>query len=354
MVPGVTILSDRWVGFGRIPHVAIADLPTAVTPIESLSSRIGAEIWVKRDDMTAREYGGNKVRKLEYVLGEALSREADTIITCGAGGSHHALATARFARDLGLAVHVVSFPQPWSTHAEDQLRALLWAGGQVHPVRTGAVAIPAMHALAARLRVKGRRPYVVAPGGSNVPGVIGHVEAGLELARQIEAGVTPEPHALFVALGTGGTLAGLAIGFAAAGITTKLVGVRVVPRVVANRSRVRAMIKKTVRHLRKLDLRFPDVSATARAHLEIDGEELGRGYGAPTAVARTAARLAREHGGLVLDQTYTAKAFAGLIRQARAELAGKRLLYVHTLSSAEENVAARPPLPASLRKLLTR
>ena len=347
-------MSDRWVGFGQIPHVPLAELPTPVVAIPSLSARSGAEIWVKRDDLSGREYGGNKVRKLEYIFGEAIARESDTIITCGAAGSHHALATARFAEALGLKLHVVSFPQLWSTHAEEQLRALLSAGGQVHPVRSGALTIPTMQGLAARLRLKRRRPYVVAPGGSSVPGVIGHVEAGLELARQIEAGVVPEPDAIFLAFGTGGTLAGLAIGLAASGITTKLVGVRVVPRVVANAGRVRSLISRTVQHLRSLDKRFPDVSATARTLIEIDGAELGAGYGAPTAAASNATRLAREHGELVLDQTYTSKAFASLLRQASAERAGQTLLFVHTLSSAKENLGARPPLPASLRKLLTR
>lgn len=350
----VTILSDRWAGFGKIPHVAIAELPTAVEPIESLSSRIGAQIWVKRDDATSHRYGGNKVRKLEYLLGEALARKADTIVTCGAAGSHHALATAHFAADLGLKVHVVSFPRPWSSHAEEQLRALVLREGQIHATRSSALARPRMQALAARLRLGRRRPFVIPAGGSSVAGVIGHVEAGLELARQFEAGLLPEPDAVFVALGTGGTLAGLAIGLAAAGITTRLVGVRAVPRAIANRARVGRLIQKTVHHLRTLDARFPDVSSTAHAYLEIDGEELGRGYGLPTPAARHATRLAREHAGLELDPTYTSKAFAGLVRHARAECSGQRLLYVHTLSGAVGEPAAHTPLPTPLRALLER
>src|SRR5690606_2505385 len=130
--------------------------------------------------------GGNKVRKLEYVLGEAFAKEADTLVTSGAAGSHHALATALFGAEQGFAVHVVLMPQRYSAHVEEQLRAVLAAGAEVHPVRSGALVLPAVQALAARLKLRGREPFVVPPGGSSVAGVIGHVEAGLELARQME------------------------------------------------------------------------------------------------------------------------------------------------------------------------
>lgn len=350
----VTILSDRWRGFRHIPYVTLAELPTPIVRVPTLSTRVGADVWIKDDGLTSPRYGGNKVRKLEYVLGDAMAHEADTLITTGAAGSHHAVATAVFAADVRLRVHVVSFSQPWSGHAEQQLRALLHAGAEVHPVRAAALAIPRMHALAARLRMQRRRPYVVPPGGSNVAGVIGYVEAGLELARQIEARAMPEPDAIFVPLGTGGTVAGLAIGLAAAGVTSRVVAVRVVPRAVANGPLINSMIKRTVRHLKGLDERFPDVTRPARDHVEIDGEELGAGYGSETAVGRNAARLAHEHAGLDLDPTYTAKAFSGMLRVASKERAGQTLLFLNTLSRAPAERAPGPRLPDSLRKLLLR
>lgn len=352
----MTILSDRWQGFRTIPHVRLAELPTPVLPVESLSSRAGAEIWIKREDRTAARYGGNKVRKLEYILGEALSRQADTLITAGAAGSHHAVATALYGGEAGLRVHVVSMPQRYSAHAEEQLRALLGAGGHVHPVRGGASLIPMMTTLAARQKLRRRRPYIVPPGGSNVAGIIGQVEAGLELARQVEAGVAPEPDAIFVPLGSGGTVAGLSIGLAAAGLTSRLIAVRVVPRAVANRALLRSQIKRTVRHLCELDTRFPNVAEIARSHIEIDGSEFGGGYGEPTSVARNATRVAREHAGIALDPTYTSKTFSGLLRRARGELSGKRILFWHTLNGADLStlVGAAPSLPKNLRRLLRR
>lgn len=352
----MTILSDRWRGLRDLPHVPLAELPTPVERVEGLSERVGAEIWVKRDDRTAARYGGNKVRKLEYVLGEALAHDADTLITSGAAGSHHALATAIYGAELGLKVHAVLLPQRYEAHAEEQLRALLVAGAEVHPVGRAPLVAPRVAALAARERFRGRTPMVIPPGGSSTAGVVGHVEAGLELARQMEAGVLPEPDAVFVALGTGGTAAGLAVGLAAAGITSTVVGVRVVPRALANAAVLRGHVGRAVHHLRALDDRFPDVAAVARSHLEIDHAEVGDGYGIPTSAGRNAERLAREHAGLELDPTYTAKAFAAVLRWGRGVLEGKRILYVHTLSSADLGPAVRsaPPLPASLRKLLAR
>src|SRR5690606_28136082 len=106
----VTILSDRWHGLRKVPHVPLAELPTPVEPLPSLSTWAGAEIWVKRDDKSGSRYGGNKVRKLEYVLGEAFAQEADTLITTGAAGSHHALATAIYGIEQGFVVNAVLIP----------------------------------------------------------------------------------------------------------------------------------------------------------------------------------------------------------------------------------------------------
>src|SRR5690606_37552120 len=120
-----------------------------------------------------------------------------------------------------------------------------------------------------------------------------------------------------VALGTGGTAAGLAVGLAAAGVTARVVAVRVVPRALSNRATLGAMIGRTVAHLRALDNRFPDVAALARANVHVDHAELGGGYGEPTSSGRNAERLARELAGMHLEPTYTAKAFASLLRHAR-------------------------------------
>lgn len=351
----MTILSDRWKGLRKVPHVPLTELPTAVEHLPELSRWAGAEIWIKRDDRTATRYGGNKVRKLEYVLGEAFAQRADTLVTAGAAGSHHALATAIFGAQQGFAVHAVLMPQRDGAHVEQQLRATLAAGAEVHPVRSGALVLPAMQALAARLRLRGRDPFVIPPGGSSIAGIVGHVEAGLELARQLEAGVLPEPDAIFVALGTGGTAAGLAIGLAIAGVTTRVVAVRVVPRALVNGAVVGAMISRTVDHLRRLDDRFPSTAAVARSHVVVDHREYGDGYGRPTSSGENAMRVAHDLAGLELEPTYTAKTMASLLRHARETYEGRRLLFIHTLSSAPLGASPHElPLPSSLTRLLRR
>ncbi len=347
----MTILSDRWSGFRTVPHIPLTELPTPAEPLPELSRWAGAELWVKRDDRTAARYG-----KLEYLLGEAFAQEADTLITAGAAGSHHVLATALFGAAQGFAVHGVLIPQRFSSHVEEQLRAMLAAGAEVHPVGNGALALAAMPALATGLRLRGRRPYVIPPGGSNQAGTLGYVEAGMELGRQMEAGILPEPDAVFVALGSGGTTAGLAVGLAAAGVTSKVIAVRVVPRVMANRTTLSSLIGRVVTHLRQLDERFPDVASVARGQIEIDSGEIGEGYGEPTARGDNATRLARELAGLELEPTYTAKALAAALRHARDRFAKRRILYLHTSSSADlgPSVHDAPPLPRSLTRLLRR
>lgn len=337
-----------------MPWVRLAELPTPVEAVPTLSERAGADIWIKRDDLTGTRYGGNKVRKLEYLLGEALAEKADTLITTGAAGSHHALATTLYAADLELPVHVVAFPQPYSAHAEGHLKAMLQAGAEVHPTRSAALAVPGATALSARMRLRRRRPFVIPPGGSSVAGTLGHVEAGLELARQMEARTMPEPDAVYAPFGTGGTVAGLAIGLAAAGLTCAVIGVRVVPRSVANQTLVGNLVKRTVKKLRGLDTRFPDVAADARALIQIAHQEYGGGYGAATSEGRNAGRLAREHADIELDPTYTQKAFAALLRDASGDRKGQRLLFHHTLSRAEPDLTKAPPLRDDLRRLLKR
>ncbi len=350
-----TLLSNRWPGARRLPWIGLAEAPTPVERLDALGARVGAELWIKRDDLTHPRYGGNKVRKLEYLLGEALAQEANAVITTGAAGSHHALATALFGRTHGLEVHAVLFPQRYSSHAEAHLKALRLTGAEVHPTRSAALAVPGASALSARLRLSRRRPFVIPPGGSSPTGVLGYVEAGLELGRQTESGVLDEPDVVVAPFGTGGTVAGLAVGLAAAGLTCPVVGVRVVPRSVANRPLVGRLIRRAVGALRSLDARFPDVADDARRLVQLDHDEYGKGYGEPTSEGRNASRLAREHAGLTLDPTYTAKAFAALLRLARGPYAGRRLLYLHTLShAAPPGVEHAPPLPPELRRLLKR
>jgi 1-aminocyclopropane-1-carboxylate deaminase/D-cysteine desulfhydrase-like pyridoxal-dependent ACC family enzyme len=314
--------------------VDLATLPTPVHALPRIGRRVDADVWVKRDDATALRYGGNKVRKLEFTLGEARARGADTLITIGAVGSHHVFATALYGGELGFEVHGVLTPQPFHAELDQQVRADLAVGAQLHPARSLAEALRIAGVLAVKRRLRLRRPFLLPLGGSSVAGTLGFVNAGLELCQQVEAGECPDPHALYVACGSCATAAGLAVGLCAGGMQTKVVAVRVTDALIANRTHLSRLVEGAVERLRAIDKRFPDVAKAAMACIELRHEQFGRGYGVSTPESEAASHLAHSEALLGLDPTYTSKAFAALLRDAGGDRRGQRLLYWHTLSSA--------------------
>jgi 1-aminocyclopropane-1-carboxylate deaminase/D-cysteine desulfhydrase-like pyridoxal-dependent ACC family enzyme len=341
------LLTRRFPGLAGLPRVPLVDVPTRVMRLEATSHRSGSVVYAKRDDETARLYGGNKVRKLEWLLGEARRVGATTIVTTGGYGSHHCLATAVYGARAGFDVHTVLFPQPMTTHVDEVLRAIVGAGATAVRVARAELVPIGLATTAARLKLGGKKTFVIGPGGSSARGCIGYVAAGIELAAQIDEGELEEPAAIFVAAGSGGTVAGLAVGLATAGVTTPIVAVRVTSKYVINRPRTRRLVRETVALLRGADPRFPDVAREATAAIHIDVDHLGASYGASTGEGERAGSLAAEDG-LVLDPTYTAKAFAALLDAARDETYRGPLLFLSTLSSAPmarllEAAPARPP-----------
>ncbi|MBK8481539.1 MAG: pyridoxal-phosphate dependent enzyme [Proteobacteria bacterium] len=297
---------DAWEG-GPLPALSRLRLgvwPTRVHPLPALSQRLGFELWVKREDESGTALGGNKVRKLEFLLAAARDAGATTVVTAGALGSHHVAATAWYARQLGLRCDALVFPQPLSATARRCLELTWRLGARLEPCndRLGlalALADP-------RLRL-GHRGYLIGPGGSSPLGTLGYVAAGLELGAQVAAGLLPEPAWIVMALGTGGTLAGLALGTALAGLRSKLVGVRVVERLLCNEALTHVLIERT----RLLLARHGSAPPSAAPWL-IDHAHAGPGYGVPTPAGERACRLAREAEGLSFEATYTGKALAAL------------------------------------------
>lgn len=209
------------------------------------------------------------------------------------------------------------------------------AGACVTTLRSTATMPFAVAKKVARLKAGGLRPYVIGPGGSTPIGTLGYVAAGIELARQIDENELPEPGAVFVAAGSGGTTAGLAIGLAAAGFVTPIVAVRVVTTLAINGPVYSRLVHNTVSLLRFHDDRFPIVAHDARRAIVIDRKQRGAAYGASTGAGESATSLASEDG-VVLDPTYTSKAFAALLDAARDGTYPGPLLFLSTLSSAEE------------------
>lgn len=324
-------------------------LGTYPTPIERLESldQSGVAVWVKRDDQTHPVYGGNKVRKLEHILPEVKRRQANRVVTVGAVGSHHVLATTLFGRQAGLDVDAVLVPQPRTAHVEANLRADLGAGLRAHAA-SGMVTAPFR-----LLPCFGEGAFFIPMGGSSPLGALGYVDAALELAEQIRSGILPAPDLVTVTLGSGGTAAGLAVGFAKAGLDVRVLGVCVATPVFAVQALVRWLIDETARLADPMHARI--LATRARSLLSIETSYLGAGYGSPTPEGDEATRIAGDVG-LKLDPTYTAKTFAATLAH-RASGAHRRILYWHTLSSAPlapllENAPSLDLVPAALKKLL--
>ena len=329
-------LHDQFPGTKNLAHVTLACLPTPVEPVPELAQALGIRsFFVKRDDISGRVYGGNKVRKLEFLLGHALAEGRRAVITFGAVGSNHVRAAAVYGGQLGLKVHAVLAPQPSTPYQEANLLADRAAGATLHFVESYAEALRRGAELRDEITLRdGVEPSVIPFGGTNSRGTIGFVNAAIELAEQIEAGALPEPDLIYVPYGSTGTASGLAIGLAAVGLRTSVVGVRVVPAESTSPARSRRVMEETVALLHELDARFPPVKPESVA-LEVRDGFLGEGYAAATAEGLEAVALA-EASNMHLETTYTGKALAALAADARAgRLIGKTVLFWNTYSSGK-------------------
>ncbi len=301
------------------PRLSLGTFPTRVHVLPGLSTA-STELWVKRDDESGALYGGNKVRKLEYILAGARREGKSRLLTVGAAGSHHVLATAIYGRRMGFSVAAVLVPQPSSPHALQNLEACVAQG--LEPIAASGFAEVPLQVLAA---MDGRTAFV-ALGGSSATGTLGYVSAAAELADQIARGELPIPDVIVTALGSGGTVAGLALGLTATGLRTRVHAVAVSAPVPLIRFMTSSLIKRVARGL-------PGVSAEqALGRVTVDGGFLGKGYGFLTEDGERASDEA-QGAGLTLDPTYTAKAFAAALARVRAGPPGT-VLFWHTLSSA--------------------
>lgn len=318
-----------------LPYVALGSLPT---PVESWT-RLGAEVdcgalYVKRDDLSGATYGGNKVRKLEFLLGAARACQASAVLTFGAAGSNHALATAIYARELGLPAISMLVPQENAQSVRRNLLRGFASGARLHHfLGRKWVARGTMEEVVTLRRELGRRPYIIPAGGSAPLGVAGFVNAALELADQIAGGELPLPDCLYVASGTMGTCVGLLIGLQLANLATKIVAVRVTSPPFTSMARARRLYGRTVGLLRKADPDFPRLAFPA-SQFELRDEFLGPGYGRYTEASAAAVERVKDTEGGYLEGTYTGKAMACLWADGEARrLEGRVVLFWNTYNS---------------------
>lgn len=309
--------------FGRLdalPSVLLAAGQTPVDEMRRLAAALGGpRLLVKRDDAIAFAFGGNKVRKLQFVAAEALRQGADVLITSGGVQSNHARVTAAAAAKLGLrCVLVVNGTPPERPTANALLDRLL--GAEVRYVATREERAPAMEQAAGELRRDGHRPFVIPIGASTPLGAAGYVRAVSELVEQIDP-----PDVIVHSTSSGGTQAGIVAGCALAGWRTRVIGISADEPAPVLEHDVRALLSGLGPLLGlERELSF--------AGVHVDDRFVGEGYGIPTAESREAIALMARTEAIFLDPTYTAKAMAGLIAAIRAgEFSARQtVLFWHT------------------------
>jgi D-cysteine desulfhydrase len=321
----------------RCSYRPIGDWPTPVEELPELGKLLDVgRLFVKRDDISGRPYGGNKVRKLEFLLADAEKRHARAVLTFGRAGSNHALATAVYGRAAGLDTIALLLPQPNAGYVRRNLLWSLLARTELHQqsnvLLLGVAAV--YHFLRHTLRDR-RLPMIIAPGGSSPLGTVGYVNAALELEAQIAAGLLPEPDLIYVTAATMGTAAGLLLGLRLAGLQSRVIAVRVTEEAYASEKGLVRLAGRTNDYLRRLDKTISRLTF-GRDDFDLCHDFYGGEYGRFTPECMSAVALMKEMCALRLEGTYTGKTFAALAADARqGALADKVVLFWHTANSRE-------------------
>ena len=330
-------LFDSFPGLrNKIAHVPLAFLPTPIQHLENMGARIGVEqLFIKRDDLTGGyyKYGGNKVRKLEFLLADALLHGADSVLTFGYVGSNHAVATAYYAQELGLKAFVMLKPQPNSPVVRKNLSLLCLHGACINFYPTIELRTLGAQQMVLQLALDtGRIPYVIPTGGSCPLGVIGYVNAMFELKNQIDAGEMPEPDYLYVATGSVGTAAGIILGARASGLKSCIIPVAVEPDNYYEgfAHDIARLCTQTNHLLHDLDSQFP-LYEFCTADIGVEKNFCGASYGTFSDECIQAIKAMKSTENIVLDGTYTGKAFSALLAHAeRGDLTQKVVLFWNT------------------------
>ncbi|NVK31055.1 MAG: D-cysteine desulfhydrase [Gammaproteobacteria bacterium] len=317
----------------KFPRTALGHLPTPLEPMDRLSEKLGGpRLWVKRDDCTGLSSGGNKTRKLEFLMADAVQQGADTIITQGATQSNHARQTAAAAAKLGMACHILLEDRTGSDAINYTLNGNVLLDrlhGATVSKRTGGTDMQQeMAQMADALRASGKKPYVIPGGGSNPIGALGYVNCARELVEQA-ANSGLKIDALVHATGSSGTQAGLVAGLAALKSEIHLLGIG-----------VRAPQEKQETMVFDLATRTADLMADGtrieRDQVRANCDYVGPGYGLPTDGMIKAVKLLAETEGLLFDPVYSGKGLDGLIDQIKQGYFDgmDNVVFLHTGGSA--------------------
>jgi len=325
----------------KLPYVSLGEFPTPVQKLDSLGRQIGLDsLFIKRDDLSGKVYGGNKIRKLEFILGDTLHTKAKEVLTFGSAGSNHALATAIYARQLGLKSVSMLVPQPNAHYVRRNLLMSYHSGAELHlysHIRfiTPFTAPSVLYQLLRHRLKRGQLPRVIPMGGSSPLGAVGFVNAAFELKEQILRGEIPEPDYIYIASCSMGTAAGLILGLRAINSKTRVVAVRVNSDSFVNAKGMVNLINKTNSLLSSFDPSFPKLEFSEH-DMDIRHSFFGKQYALFTKEGLEAVSRVERYGGIKLEGTYTGKAFAALIDDGKkSSLRNKVILFWNTYNSMD-------------------
>lgn len=334
-------LFEKYPGLKKLPYVSLGIFPTPVQELHGLSES-NNRIFIKRDDLSGVEYGGNKIRKLEFALGEAKQQGCEEVLTYGCDGSNHALATGIYAKKLGMHSISVLRTQLNTHYLRKNLLKSQFYGIELHHCETKQEMDDLTDRLISERVAAGKKPpYIVPVGGSSPLGTVGFVNAAYELAAQMEEGQLPEPDFIYAAAGTNGTVAGLMIGLKSLGLKTQVIPVRVNDDVRVNVDAISKLVYDTVAIMREADPSFPEISIPASS-IPLLHDFFGGEYALFTEEGMEALKRINLMFGIQLEGTYTGKTLAALLDAAN-KTDGKTYLFWNTLNSR--------PAPDDLEKI---
>ena len=328
---------------GKVPWTPILmRIPSNVDRLTELEKHLklkGGEIYIKRDDKDHNIYGGNKLRKFEFIFGEALKKKKKGIITLGGIGTNHGIACAIITKELGLKCELFLSLQPITWHVQRSLLLYDYFGAKLHFTKSFELGV--LKSIFYRLFHP--KYYLMSIGGSPLFGIgtplgsIGFINAIFELKNQIDEGIIPEPDIIFVAAGSTGTSAGLTAGCKLLGLKIKVYPVNVSRDIVVNPKNLIRIANKSIKYLRKRDKSIPDVQVNTGDFDMIKGY-LGSNYGVKTVKGQKAVDLVYELEGkklgFKLETTYTGKAMAAMLDFfEKEENKSKKVLFWNTYNS---------------------
>ena len=330
------VINEFYPGLEKIPWISLGSYPTPVDKLEKMGEARGfPELYIKRDDQSSPVYGGNKVRKLEYMLADAQKKGKKTLITLGGSGSNQVLATGIFGSELGFKVIGIMMDQPNANYVRKNLLLDKYYDIKLVYTKDTLSEMFAFTGEYLNTMLSGGKPYFVTAGASSEIGNMGFVNAAFELKKQVEAGTLSEPDYIVTACGSIGTSAGLNLGCKLAGLDTKVVAVRVAMPWMTTKWRMKRMIRHINNYMRKHDPKVPIIEVIEEDLILLE-DYLGEDYAAFNDVGCQCVDDMRELENIPLEHTYTGKALGGGLDWLKKQ--GKQdatVLFWNTYNSVE-------------------